>query len=75
MRPFAHSGQKQLPHAAAEQLSHRINPAVPAVEIANNADALRIGRPNGEVNTGRIAERAQVSAKFFVDLPMLALNK
>ncbi len=55
MRALLHAGQKQFPHAAADKFPHRINAAIPAVEIADHTDALRIRCPNREVNAGRIA--------------------
>src|SRR5262245_36393169 len=40
--------------------------AVPAVEIANDADAARIGRPNSPVNTTHACELADMRSHFFV---------
>ena len=53
VRAFADAGQENLPDAAAEQLAHRIAAAVPAVEIADHADALRIRRPDVESSCRR----------------------
>src|SRR5260370_36590659 len=55
------------------EFAHGIDLAIPAVEITHPTDTLRIGRPDREVNAGRIADRAQVCAKLFVNLPVLSL--
>ena len=57
------------------QLAHRIDPAIPAVEIAHHADALRIWRPDCEINACRIADSAQMRAELFVNLPVLSFGE
>ncbi len=72
---FADAGQEQFPDPAPEQSPHRIDPAIPAVEVADDADALRVRRPDREVNALRAAKVAQVRAEFFVELQMVSLGK
>ena len=38
--------KEYLPNARAYALAHHVAAAVPVVEIANHADALRVRRPN-----------------------------
>ena len=47
--------------------------AVPAVEVADHADAIRVGRPDREVHAGRAADRHRVRAELVVDAGVLAL--
>src|SRR5260370_33502035 len=46
--------------------------AIPTVEIANNADSLCAGSPNGEVNAANAFEGDHMSAKFFVSVVVAA---
>src|SRR5438270_13770598 len=75
MCAFVYIGQKQFPDAAAEQTPHRIHPAIPAVEIAHDADALRVRRPDREVNAPGVADLAQVRAELVVEPQMTSLGK
>ena len=38
--------------------------AVPAIEVADDADALRVGRPDGEVHAGDAADRQAMGAEL-----------
>ena len=49
-------GKEDFPHAAAQQLAHRVRAAVPAVEIADDRHTLRIRRPH--VERGAAPDRA-----------------
>ena len=51
---FLYSGDKKLPNPGAAQNSHGAAAAVPAVEAADDADALGVGRPDGEKNAGNV---------------------
>src|SRR3546814_13449524 len=42
------AGNEQLPDADLVTLAHDVAAAVPAVDVAHHADALRVGRPDGE---------------------------
>ena len=52
-RALAQLRDEQLPDAGAAALAHRVRPAVPAVEVADDADALGVGRPDGEDDARR----------------------
>jgi hypothetical protein len=47
--------------------------AVPAIEVADNTDALRAGSPDGEVNALNAFQGDKVRAKFLVRVVMAAL--
>ena len=47
--------------------------AVPMVEIADDADALRIRRPDGEAGAGHAVNHAQLRAELLVNFPFVAL--
>ena len=50
-----------------------MNAAVPGVEVADDGDALRIRRPDGEVHTAHAAERHRVRAQPVVHFAQRAL--
>src|SRR5436305_15044560 len=66
---------KYCPHTASDESTHGIDPAVPTVEIANHADALRARRPYREVNATGIADRAHMRAELVVNIPMLSFGE
>ena len=47
--------------------------AVPAVEVADHAHALRVGRPHGEVHAGDAADRHHVRAELLPRAKVRAL--
>ena len=58
-RARGHAGQEDLPHAAFAAQPHRMAAAVPVIEVADHADAHRVGRPHREAAAGHaIASRA-----------------
>src|SRR5579883_618424 len=63
---------EDLPDAAGAQ-PHGIAPPVPIVEIADDADALRIGRPDREGDAVRAVMLAAMSAQHIVAFVMGAL--
>src|ERR1700730_8374035 len=71
MRAFTYSRDEQFPDTGAEKLAHRVHAAVPIIEITHHADALRVWRPNREINAGVIVDVAQVRAELVVNLPVL----
>ena len=58
-------GHEQFPHPRRHQPPHRMGAAVPAVEVADDADALGVGGPHREVHPGRRADHDPVRAKPF----------
>ncbi len=66
-------GDEQFPHAAAAADPHGVNPAVPAVEVADHADPFGIGRPYGEQDARDAIGLMQVRAQEPVGVPVLAL--
>ena len=65
--PFAvgEIGNEDLPDAAGHEQPHRVDASVPAVEVADDADALGVGRPDGEVHAGGRAQRRMRCAPSF----------
>src|SRR2546421_11325639 len=51
-----------------------MNTAVPTIEVADDADALCTGGPNGEVNAADAFECDYMGAEFFVSVVMAALT-
>src|SRR4029453_3633511 len=75
MRIFTDTGNKQFPNTAADELAHGVNAAIPAIEIADHTDALRVRRPDREVNTVVLTDLAEMRTKFFVKTPVLAFGE
>src|SRR5450432_280267 len=75
MRPFRNSRDKNFPHTAPKQFSHRVNATIPNVEIANHADAPRVWRPDRKINTALAADLAQMRAKLVVKPLMRSLSE
>ncbi len=49
-RAFAQRRDEDLPDAGADALAHHVATAIPAVEVADDGDASRVRRPDGEVH-------------------------
>lgn len=69
---FAKFGNEELPDAGRTAKAHRIDAAVPMIEIADDADAAGIRRPNGKMNAGDTIDSFHVGAEFFVGVVMAA---
>src|SRR6202166_2194936 len=68
MSSFRHTWDEDLPDPSFDPFSHGMAPAVPAVEITYDADALRIGGPDGKSRTCVPVDLGQVRAQFLVDI-------
>ena len=73
MRAFPHTGNENFPDAGRAEQPHRMKPPVPMIEIADDADALRIRRPNGKTDARNTVNHAQLRAELFVNTPLVAL--
>ena len=57
---------KNLPDPAGAAPAHGVHPAVPEIEISDDADALRVRRPHREMDAADAADFADMRAEFFV---------
>ena len=73
MRADADARNEYFPDAGRAEQSQGMKPSVPLVEIANDADALRVRRPDGEAGAGHLVNHAQLRAEFFVNTAFIAL--
>ena len=71
-RPDA--GNEQLPHARLAAQAHRMAPAIPGVEVADDRDAARVGRPDREAHTLDAADRHRLRPEAPSKLVMRALS-
>jgi hypothetical protein len=55
--------QEQLPDSGVAAHRHRMIAAVPMIEGADDADALRVRRPHGEADAGHAVDRQRVRAE------------
>ena len=69
-RPFLQAGNEQFPDAAGNVFAHRMAAAVPGVEIADQADAAGVRRPDGEIHPRDAVDRPQLGAQPAVAIPM-----
>src|SRR5437016_4235294 len=69
---FLELREKNFPDARGAASAHGMDAAVPAVEVANDADALCAGSPDREVNAPSAFKRYDVSAEFLVSVVMAA---
>ncbi len=75
VRAFLHPRDENFPDAAPEQLAHRVDAAIPEIEIADHADAAGIRRPDREINSALAADLAQMRAKLVVKLLVISLRE
>ncbi len=70
--PVPDAGDEQLPHAGRPDQAHRVRPAVPVVEVADEPDAPRVGCPHRERRAGdRAVRRVEAALVRAEDLPEL----
>ena len=65
---------KDLPDAHIAAPPHQVAFAIPIVEVTDNGDALRIGRPDGKMNTGRTFMLDQMRAHLVMQAIMRAFR-
>jgi len=65
-RPFVQAGDEEFPDASVGVQAHGVNARVPAVEVADDADAVGVGRPHREMDAAHAVHFAQVRAKPLV---------
>ena len=59
-------GDEELPDPGRAAVAHGVAPAVPMIEVANHADSLGVGCPDGEMNAAKTVMRPDVGAQSFV---------
>ena len=70
---LAQPRHKKLPETAGNVLPHGMPAAVPVVEIAHDADARRVRRPDGEIHPVNAVDLPQLGPQPVVTLPVAAL--
>src|SRR5256885_914563 len=63
-RAFDYAGYEELPDPRRPERAHRVQPAVPRVEIADDRDRARIRRPDGECRPDGAVDVAHVCAEL-----------
>ena len=71
---FIKAGKEYLPHPRAHALAHHMPAAIPVVEVADDRDALRIGRPHGKMHPRGALMRNDMGAHLVVEPQMRALR-
>ena len=72
-RPIAEVRDEQFPDAGAAALAQRMRPAIPAVEVADHAHALSVGRPYGENDACGATVFDDVGAELLIRAEVVAL--
>ena len=67
-----HPGQESLPHAGRSAPAHGVAPPVPVVEVADDRDPPRVGRPEREVHAGDSVSRQGVRPQHLPEVEMRA---
>jgi hypothetical protein len=62
--PSGDTGHEQLPHPGSAEQSHRMQPAIPAIELAHHAHGAGVGRPDRERRPGHAVKGALVGAEL-----------
>src|SRR5208283_677983 len=65
-RPGRGSGNEAFPNPAIAARAQRMALTVPMVEVTQDADSLRIGRPGGELNPGDTLDRHGMRAQLLL---------
>ena len=71
-RALADAGNENLPDARGAEGAHLVEAPVPAVEAADDADALGVGGPHGEAGSRHAVQDAELRAELFVNPPLVA---
>ena len=69
-RSLAQAGHEQFPRAGGDVFTHGVPAGVPGVEIADHADAVRIGCPDGEIDPLDPIDRAELGPQLAVAVPV-----
>src|ERR1700761_4136418 len=73
MGSFGHARDKNFPDSGFDPFSHRVASTVPAVEIADNANSLGVGRPDRKACPGMPVDFGEMSTELFVNIVVIAL--
>ena len=63
---LAEIGDEDLPDPGGAAIAHRMPAAVPVIEVADHADSLRVGGPDGEVDSAKPLMRSEVGTEPLV---------
>ncbi len=66
-------GDEKLPHPGAAAHPHGMGAAVPSVEVADDADPVGVGCPDGELHARDAVHRPRVGAEEAVGVPVASL--
>src|SRR6516225_11077075 len=69
---FRQFGNEDLPDAGRAARAHRMDTAVPAIEVTDHADAASAGGPDGKLDAADACEGDEVRAKLLVGVVMAA---
>jgi len=72
MRAFPDTGNENLPDARCAEQTHGMKRPIPTIEIADDADALRVWAPQTRSSCREPVNHAQLRAEFFVYAPFVA---
>ena len=69
------TGHEQLPDPGLHMVEHRVHAVVPAVEVADHADAVGVGRPHAKQHAPVAVDLHRMRAQPVVNLPVTALTE
>src|SRR5580765_4616831 len=71
VRALSHARDEDFPNAGRPERPHLVKPPVPIIEISDDADPLRIRRPNGEAGAMHTVNGSQLRAEFVINAPLI----
>ncbi len=74
LRALVDAGNEQLPDPRRAERAHRVQAAVPEVEVADHGDRARVRRPDGERGANDAVELPDVRAEPLVEMLVAALH-
>src|SRR4030095_4873455 len=66
MRALLHARDENFPDTASDQFPHRVDAAIPKIEVANHAHPTSVRRPNRKISAAFAPDLAEMRAKSVV---------
>src|SRR5204863_7441562 len=72
MRSFTNARDENFPNARRSERAHLLATPIPVVEVTHDADALRVGCPNGEAGARDAIDRAELRPELIINSALIA---
>ena len=75
MRALLHARDENFPDTASDQFPHRMDAAIPEIEVANHANPTGVRRPNRKISAAFASDLAQMRAELIVEPLVIPLGE